>query len=289
MAEIAVTEKTELNRLRQRAKCYFYRQAGRAGLIGSGVALLLALCAPFVLLFVSDAGPVLGAIAGAWIFITRFGLQRFALEWQLKGVRVQEAFDCDVLGIPWNRALAAPMAPEEVHGAASKIKVAEKDDESWYPTEVTSPWPLSVLICQRSNAVWASRQHRSYSYVLIAAMIVWAAFGLIITLAHGATLSDYLVIIILPSLPGVLDGGDLVKRHQWAAQQRDEINEHLEGLIAAGPATEIQIRETQNQLFALRRDGAQVPERFYRHLRDDYERDMRFGAEQMADGAGGGS
>lgn len=289
MAEIAAAEKVDLNRLRQRAKSYFYRQAGRAGLIGSGVALLLALCGPFVLLFVPGAGPVLGAIAGAWIFLTRFGLRRFALEWQLKGVRVQEAFDCDVLGIPWNRALAAPMAPEEVHNAASKIDAGEEAEESWYPTEVESPWPLSVLICQRSSAVWASRQHRSFSYLLIGTMITWGAIGLIITLAHGTTLGEYLVTIILPSLPGVLDGSDLVKRHQWAAERRDQINEHLEALIASGPATEIQVRETQDQLFALRRDGAQVPERFYRHLRDNYESDMRFGASQVFNSAGTGS
>jgi hypothetical protein len=281
MAEIATAERADLNRLRQRAKECFYARAGVAAQVGSGIAIVFALSAPFVLALAPGAAPGLAAAAGAWIFITRFGLDRLAREWQLKGVRTQEAFDCDVLGVEPNLSLAPPLSPEEIH-AAGRSKDEEQDDEdSWYPTRVQAPWPLSVLICQRSNAVWASRQHRIYSYCLIIAMIVWAAVGIVVTLAEGATLGEYLLAILLPSLPGVLDGTDLIQRHQWAADRREQINQYLEDLIFAGTGSETEIREVQDQLFLLRRDGAQVPDLFYHRLRPDYEQDMHFGAEQM--------
>jgi hypothetical protein len=284
MAQIAAAEKMRPNVLQLRAKQYFYSRAGRAEHIGSGISICLVLIGPFFLLFAPGAGPVLGAIAGAWLFVTRYGIDRLVKEWQLKGVRAQEGFDCNVLGISWNHSLAKVLAPEEVHGAASKDE-AEEEKDSWYPVDIECDWPISVLICQRSNAVWASRQHRSYSYVLIAAIIAWGCLGVVLALAHRATLQEYLVTVLLPSLPALLEVSDLVKRHQWAAGQREAINEQLEGLISRGRATAIEIREVQDQLFGLRRDGANVPEWFYRRLRDDFEEDMRYGARQMLGGA----
>lgn len=279
MSQIAAAESTEANVLQLRAKQYFYSRAGRADLVGSGVSTCLVLIAPFFLLFAPGAGPVLGAIAGAWLFVTRYGIDRLVREWQLKGVRAQEGYDCAVLGIPWNHSLANVLPPEEIHGAASKEKPASNGP--WYPVDVECDWPQSVLICQRSNAVWASRQHRSYSYVLVAAMIGWGCFGLVLALAHRATLQEYLVTILLPSLPALLEISDLVRRHQWAANQREAINEHLESLIPRETATDAEIREVQDQLFALRRDGSNVPEWFYRRLRNDFEADMRYGARRM--------
>lgn len=279
MAQIAAAERMKLNVLQLRAKQYFYSRAVRADQIGSGISIFLVLIAPFFLLYAPGAGPVLGAIAGAWLFVKRYGTDRLVREWQLKGVRAQEGFDCNVLGISWNHSLAKVLAPEEVHGAASN----ESDDakDPWYPVDIECDWPLSVLICQRSNAVWASRQHRSYAYVLIAAMIAWGCLGVVLALAHSATLQEYLVTVLLPSLPALLELSDLVKRHQWAAGQREAINEHLEGLISREGATDFEIREVQDQLFGLRRDGANVPEWFYRRLRDDFEKDMRYGARQI--------
>jgi hypothetical protein len=280
MPEIAVREKSEINRYRQAAKAYFYSRANRAGLIGSLGALLLALCAPVALLFVPAAGPGLGAAAGAWIFITRFGLERLRCEWQSKGVCAQEEFDCDVLGIAWNDSLARPLAPEEIRGAAGEVDL-QQEAEPWYPSQGQDRWPTSVLICQRANAVWASRQHRSFALFLRAVTIGWGAIGIGLAIWHGASLEQYLTTVLLPSLPGLLDASDLSRRHLELGGRREEISYDLESLIKTGKAKDLDIRETQDRLFALRRDGAPVPEFFYRHIRDDYERDMQFGAEQM--------
>lgn len=281
MPEIAERERAEINRIRRAAKTRFYARADRAGLIGFTGSLLLALCAPVALLFFPVAGPALGAAAGAWIFITRFGLERLRCEWQLKGVCAQEEFDTEVLGIEWNDSLARRLAPEEIRGAAGSL-CDEQGFKSWYPTEGQDSWPTSVLICQRSNAVWASRQHRSFALLLRAVTISWGAIGIGVSILHGASLQEYLTTILLPSLPGLLDATEISNRHFDLASRREAISEDLVALIRAGGATQSQIRETQDRLFALRRDGIPVPKRFYRHIREDYERDMRFGAEQMS-------
>jgi hypothetical protein len=285
MAEIAAAEKIELNRLNQAAKNYFYGRANWVGHGGSIGALLLALCAPVALLEFPAAGPALGAIAGAWIFVTRFGLERLRGEWQMKGVLAQEDFDCRVLGIKWNRSLAFPLPPEEIRGAAGQLE-EETHDRPWYPSDGTDSWPISVLICQRANAVWAARQHRAFSYLLTALTIAWALFVIVLALLHGASLGEFLTTLLLPSLPGFLDATELASRHLRLANTRETINRELEALIRSGSATPLQIREIQDRLFALRRDGAPVPKIFYERIRADYDRDMHFGAAQMSAEAG---
>src|SRR6185503_6457505 len=145
MPEIAARERAEINRIRRADKGCFYARADRAGLIGTAGSLLLALCAPVALLFFPAAGPALGAAAGAWIFVTRFGLERLRREWQLKGACAQEEFDTEVLGIEWNDSLAHRLAPEEIRGAAGSL-ANEQEFKSWYPTEGHDSWPISVLI-----------------------------------------------------------------------------------------------------------------------------------------------
>lgn len=287
MPEIAAAEKTELSRLCQAAKDHFYGRANWLAYVGSSGSILLALCAPIALLEFPAAGPALGAIAGAWIFVTRFGLERLRGEWQAKGVLAQEAFDCGVLGIDWNRSLAAPLPPEEIRGAAGELK-APTEGGHWYPSEGTDLWPISVLICQRANAVWAARQHRAFSYLLSALTIAWGLFVVVLALLHGASLGEFLTTLLLPSLPGFLDATDLASRHLNLANTREAINRGLEALIRSGSATPLQIRETQDRLFALRRDGAPVPRVFYERIRADYDRDMHFGAAQMSAEAGAG-
>jgi hypothetical protein len=295
MPDIAANEKVEINLRRQAAARYFYKRAKQATFAGSALALGLALSAPLVLLFLPSLGPALGAIAGGWIFVTRFGIERVRREWQLKGVRAQEAFDCDVLGIEWNRSLGRPLPPEEIRAASTaldpvekktrwwrkKSKVATKE-QSWYPSEGNDSWPISVLICQRSNAVWASRQHRLYSYVITGVTIGWGTLGIVVALLHGAPLSEYLTTILLPSLPGLLDATEMSSRHFSVAVQREEVNEAIEELLEGDSTQDAEIREIQDRLFSLRRDGVQVPEFFYKYLQADYERDMQFGAAETS-------
>jgi hypothetical protein len=288
MVEIDAAETSELNRYRMAAKESFYGSATKAMEWGWWGSLAFAVLGPVALFAYPDAGSYVGAGAGLWIFITRLGLEPLARERKLNGVCAQEAFDCDVLGIDWNRSLAAPLAPEEIRGAAGEVDFAAKRD-SWYPVGEPVDWPTSVLICQRSNAVWAWRQHRSFSHLLKIAAIALAGLGVVFALAEGASLGRYLVTLGLPSLPAALELIELIGRHRWAAERRQQTNEELEALIARGDARAIQIREFQDQLFLLRRDEPNVPERFYRHVREDYERDMRFGASQMNNAASGGA
>ena len=72
------------------------------------------------------------------------------------------------------RELNIRVSEEEISKASRRL-AKTTGIKAWYPTPSDCAWPTSVLICQRSNAVWARRQHRTYAVVLICGAMVWAA------------------------------------------------------------------------------------------------------------------
>jgi hypothetical protein len=154
----------------------------------------------------------------------------------------------------------------------------------WYPAHEDMAWPTSVLVCQRSNAVWARRQHRLYAYVLYGLAASWWLIGVIVAAVHGATLTEYLVTIALPSLPALLDAAEFARAHAADADKRQLLEDQTDALRRSGNATELDLREIQDQLFSLRRGAPLVPGWFYKIVRGRFEADMRYAAKHVSDG-----
>src|SRR5215831_11562593 len=105
MREIGGLQDDEYSLRRQAAKAHFYTVANRWHFFGAVIAGLLALASPIVLLYKPGLGPLLGALAGIWIFIARILFEPFRQSYQAKGAAAQESFDCHVLGVGWNYSL----------------------------------------------------------------------------------------------------------------------------------------------------------------------------------------
>lgn len=263
---------------------YHYTRAKRFHLVGSGLAVVFALASPVALLTWPEAGPVLGAVAGIWIFMSRLVLEPLRQTRQTRGAAMQECFDCDVLGLPWNTALVRRPTDEEVRQASRNFDPKSATGRDWYPAAgVILSWPRSVLTCQRSNAVWAKRQHRAYGTTLLLIAIAWGVFGIILALAKHATLAQYLTTVALPSLPAMLDATELAKKHWTAADERAEIEVATDELFAAASDVEpAALREVQDKLYLLRRDSPAVAGWFYKLVRTNYEADMQFAAQRRS-------
>ncbi|MGH9194290.1 MAG: S-4TM family putative pore-forming effector [Acidimicrobiia bacterium] len=91
------------------------------------------------------------------------------------------------------------------------------------PNRIGCPWPTSVLICQRSNAVWARRQHGGYGWALAGLAACWGIVGILIGLLANATLATYLTTIALPSLPALLDASEEARSHFRASAARQRL------------------------------------------------------------------
>jgi hypothetical protein len=280
MSEIGAAQDRDINLHRQLAARHFYRIGKRLHFGGTSLAVALALASPLVLLYRPSLGPTLGAIAGVWIFVSRLVLEPFKQRSQLKGAKAQELFDCAVLGLNWNESLAKPLAAEEIR-KASRSKDGVDKVKSWYPTSNEMQWPRSVLTCQRSNAVWARRQHEAYGLLLWVLAAGWFVVGVVVAVAHGASLGEYLVTIALPSLPALLDASDMSRGHTRAAASRQLLEDQTDSLLG-GAVTDLDLREVQDQLFSLRNDPPLIPEWFYKLVKPSYESDMQYAAKLAA-------
>lgn len=279
-SDIGVRQNNETNIRRQMAARHYYDRGRWSFYVGALVSVGLALASPFVLWFWPAWGPVLGAVGGLWTFITRVGISYSVRHYQEQGAIAQEMFDCDVLGIEWNEAMVQRLPEEEIRHATGELKYTE-DYIDWYPTKTAHSWPVSVLACQRANAVWAQRQHRYFGAILLVVASLWFVAGLVMALAHGSSLSTYLVTLLLPSLPAFLDAEELARQHRTAASSRGRLQLQIDKLMARHQARPRQIREIQDQLFSLRRSAPQVPQWFYSIIRPSYEQDMHYAAELL--------
>src|SRR6185437_12674220 len=117
------------------------------------------------------------------IFFGRTLLSWFEDRWVARAAAIQEQYDVELFDLDWNDALVGRrVAPEEVADAAAHV-TKEKDLErfrTWYPASVDEVrWPLNVILCQRSSAVWGRRSHFGYAVFVAAAALVWFIAGLV--------------------------------------------------------------------------------------------------------------
>jgi hypothetical protein len=284
--DISRRQDEERNLRFQLAARRYYTLAKGLRLLGQSVSTALALTSPLVLWLNPGLGPKLAAAAGLWIFASRFLLVRLQRGLINKGAVAQEAFDCAVLGLDWNETLARRPVQEDIHRASRRSRRRVGKTKGWYPCADDSAWPLSVLVCQRSNAAWAGRQHSYYGFALIIAVVLWVVLGIGFAVGESASLVEYLTIIALPSLPALLDWAELAEGHLEAGGKRDDLGEQIAGLIRGGGAHPEDLREIQDQLFELRRSAQLVPDWFYKLLRSSFERDMQGAAADYIGEAG---
>lgn len=284
MASINTSQNSDLSIRTQAAKDYWYKIAQRWHFLQVSVATALALGAPLALWFAPSWGPALGAIAGAWIFIGRILVKPLESKYQLKGVAAHESFDVNIFGLLWNDGLAKKPSDEEIHSADRSYDASARAAKfaDWYAVDESVQWPLSVLLCQRSNAVWARRQHSAYGTTLAVAAAAWVVAGILVSAADGASLASYLATIALPSLPGLLDAVESSQAHFDASKKRLALEAECDNLIESTSATVETLREIQDRLFGYRRDSPLVAQWFYKLLRRRYGQDMSYAVERIS-------
>lgn len=271
-----------------RADTRFYLRAKRLHALRVAGTLVLAFLAPVILFWKPGWGDGVGALAGAWVLVGRSVLSWFEDRSVRKAVTIQEQFDVEVFSLEWNDGLAGPkIAPEDIDTAARKIRGRRSERlRDWYPEADAAPWPLNVILCQRSSAVWGRRGHYWYALFVLGLGIAWFVAGLVMTAAAHVTLTDYMVKVFLPSQPAFLDTIDLFRGHLKQSQAKEALELKTtalwnQGVADRGSVTEQNCREVQDQTYVLRRRGIQIPQLIYRLRRKQDEAAMRSAAARL--------
>jgi hypothetical protein len=206
---------------------------------------------------------------------------------------VQEEFDCNVLQLPWNDALAGRHpSPEDIHEAAGEHTPSSTAPlENWYPYAVAAlPLHEGRLICQRTNCWWDSKLRQRYSNWIIGTLSVLSLCVFAIGLLNGISLQKFVLAVMAPLLPAALWAVREWHRQNDTSSESDRRKEYCESLwtqVVRGEVADTEAsrrsRELQDAILVRRRESAPVFDWVYRCLRRKHEEQMNVGAEKMVD------
>ncbi len=206
--------------------------------------------------------------------------------------RTQEAFDCDVLDLPWNDLKVGKKPdPELIKEASDKYKNWAADMtpiKNWYSSAVAElPIHIGRIACQRSNCWWDSKQRRRYAIAIITSvtLVFIVLFGL--SFGSGITLDNFILKVVFPVTPAFWLGIRQYTEQTDAATRLDRLKEHADKLweaaLSGKPANEISTgsRNLQDEIFENRKKSPPVFDFIFKRLRPAYEQHMNFGVEEL--------
>ena len=173
---------------------------------------------------------------------------------------IQEKFDTEVLGLPWNKSFGPE--PDAEHWAFADPTGPKLKD--WYPTGVSElPMGAARLLCQRSACWWDGRLRRRFSIALYSLVAVALVGMLGAGVWRDKTVADFVLLLLAPSFPA-LTWGLKEARRQWesattmdrlkaaaTADWRDAVSRKLSETKA-----ELQSRLLQDAILRAPREGA---------------------------------
>lgn len=217
----------------------------------------------------------------------------WAGEWSQRGHRkaalIQEAFDTELFGLPWNRAVAG--SPPEAHETA-RLSRRYRGDEAklhdYYEIDAL-PRPLDVLACQLQSLGWGVRVRSRYATAIQVGLAVWCLTGLLVGITARMSVSEVLTTWFVPSLGLLLLGVDTQRAQRDTVEARErahrELSDRIDAYVAAGsdpahhPALLELSRQVQDVLLQTRLKHARVPDwffdRFHGTDRADFAADLR--------------
>lgn len=253
---------------------------------------VIALAAPVISVIWPSLAVVAGAIAGAWIFLGRTILTAAQTKLTTSAACVQEQFDFYVFGMP-------DAAPRSTLPTLEKIASFAGPDESlvvtarkeklldWYPIDEGSNGCVSVAIAQRANASYADQLLRTTAIMWSIVTVVWVIALVVVSIVEKVSLATFMLGIVLPVLPALLDVGQYVGGFRQSATERSDLARDIKSRIddTLQPPAPQELLVWQDRLFELRRSTPDVPDFIYKMKRRVNERAMHSAARQLSDKA----
>jgi SMODS-associating 4TM effector domain len=215
---------------------------------------IIALGAPIITVITPHAAEIVGAVAGAWIFLARTIFLAGERRWARPAASVQDAFDTFVFDLPANPAvspqserIADILRDDDVEQYARKEHLL-----GWYSLEPDLPEAPAIAIAQQSNLAYSQRLLFRHASVWLGIGAAWGIIAVAIGIGFQLTLPQFLMGVVLPVLPAVLDARELWHSARSAADDRSRLSDALADRIRAWPAHAIKPVGADNLIHVMR-------------------------------------
>lgn len=199
-----------------------------------------------------------------------------------RAAEVQERFDCDLLQLEWNEALAEQPEETVITQAVARFQgprdwqQASSPLRGWYENQHIAIEPLAKarIACQRENIGYSHRQRRWWAAMSIAAVLVLFLLLLLVGIGVTWTITQLFlgpVPLFAPLLIGVIQNA---VQHFEAAGRYDRLSgvaqvlwHDAQGGYIDEMVLEQRTRALQDEIYHLRRDYLPVPDWWYKLIR----------------------
>jgi len=266
-----------------------------------GFQLILAIAPALLFSFLMLNWPglkIYATLSALAITLLGFGfLDPLHKNWRKIAAQIQEAFDCDVLGMDWTTLRAGKQPPpEDVMRYAKSIlkdsdKVARLKD--WYPKTVGQlPLELARLICQRTNCQWDATLRARYSFGLTVSLWVVATVIFILGGIANPSFDGFVLAMLAPATPAMVLALRQCREHSDAARTSDQLREHVDGLWSKAINCSLELstltpesRALQSEIFLRRATVTPVFNWLYNLMAPDQQQFADRGADELVDEA----
>lgn len=278
-----------------RARSETYRCAVHWQVIQLTFTVLVPVVCAITGIFFSKTRPYMAMIAIVVTLMDIAILDR-AVKRKLKtAALICEEFDCQLLGIPWDRFTAGKRPePETIIRADRHWPNGDSKLINWYPEVVGwAPMYLARIACQRTNLWYDATLREKYGNFLLFGALFISIMLFIAGLVINLSVDDFVVTIFAPCAP-LLSWAlrDFFKQRDAADAQkiaRSEAESLWELAITGGCCKDEcarRSREFQNTIFQRRVSNPLIFPLIYNRLRAGMEVDMNLGAKDLLRKAG---
>lgn len=269
-----------------------YNSARKFGKWQVGLAATAAILGPAArILYPEGIGPV--AIYSCVVLVVDiFFLEVKHKELRALGAKIQEVFDTELFGLPWNRHRCGSVPDaEDINRLAENFKERNTTETflNWYPRIVgVVPLEYARFVCQRANMRWDMELRKKFSAIFYAAAAAIVIAIVLLASMLDLTMTQFAVSLALPAIPAALK---LVRegfKHAESAQTSQKAKDLLEdawkrALHKQISSTEMleESRRLQDELFDRRRGSPIIPQLIYDRFRSSFEQDMDCAAQHM--------
>ncbi|MCX4857500.1 S-4TM family putative pore-forming effector [Streptomyces canus] len=202
---------------------------------------------------------------------------------------LQEMFDADVLGLPWNNvAFGNRIGDDEVSRLSRRFRGGENRLRGYYLV-VDAAAPYDVLFCLEQNLAWGSRIRSRFAQLMLGVLVLWSTAGVLLTLATGATVSRLVTGWFVPSLGLLLLCLEMYRTQMASIQERLRVLELVRAVIddptspvIATPAALTRFaRQVQDTLHQMRRLQPRLPTWYFQRYHDQDKRDFQVRMQEL--------
>ncbi|MEU0172305.1 S-4TM family putative pore-forming effector [Streptomyces massasporeus] len=270
------------------AQAQLYTDAKRVHDIRIMTVVSLALLTIIVAVAVPDIRVVVGATGGSIAFLWSIISSDREKRRRREASFIQEEFDTQVFGLPWNDFAADHPSPTLITEAATRYRGNRTKD--WYPNTRNVDRPLDVLICQRSNLGWGASMHRFYAACLTGALILLVALGLTVTLVARLSTPQALTAVCVPLLGPAREIIEMIRSNRESSETKAKTESKVLSLWNQGVRGTLAVsiddcRSVQDRILSIRQSNAHIPDWLDRLRRTKNESLMQQSADYLIDEA----